>query len=112
MKSILFLLTLSISFSSWAASEFFKFGSVSMSMDFNKGFYITSTCLDPQKKCEAKNAMDKIDSIEVEAEDLVGGKNPFSIKCSKHLGGVVLVGVDKSGNELAFCKFKDGTMFR
>jgi hypothetical protein len=108
---ILFIICLLLNFSAFSSSqEFFKFGNISIKMNFNKGVYLSSDC--DLMNCEAKKGMEQIGSIKIESEDLAGGKNPFSVKCTKYLKGTVLVGLDQSGNELAFCKFSDGSMFR
>ncbi len=38
-----------------------------------------------------------------------GGKNPSSVKCTKGLRGMVVLGRDLEGNNQSFCKFSDGS---
>jgi hypothetical protein len=40
-------------------------------------------------------------------QDLLGGKNPASIYCSKWMKGVAVYGVDSEGASQVFCQFKD-----
>ena len=52
------------------------------------------------------------DSFKVDSKDLVGGKNPSSVRCKKHLSGVVVIGRDDDENQQSFCLFPDGSYLK
>jgi hypothetical protein len=69
--------------------------------------FVSKKCVD--KKCDAyKNAL-KFKKTELNPEWLVGGKNPKSVKCSRVLGGEVLIAEDIKGNQQSVCRFKDNS---
>lgn len=65
---------------------------------------------DSCKDCEALKVGREFGQEPIPSEWLKGGKNPFSVRCSKVMKGEVLIGFDKDDNQNAFCYFKkDGS---
>ncbi len=69
--------------------------------------FITKKCSD--KKCEAYINSKKYKDAKLDPSWLMGGKNPNSVKCSRVLGGEVLIAEDIKGNKQSVCRFKDNS---
>lgn len=59
-------------------------------------------------RCAAYTAFLRKSNVALTQEDLIGGKNPGSVKC-RRLGGTVVIGKDSRQNENSFCKFEDNS---
>lgn len=70
----------------------------------NENMIINKSC---KSDCLAYKKGKIADSFKVDSKDLVGGKNPASVRCSKYLGGVVVIGKSEEGHQQSFCYFKD-----
>jgi hypothetical protein len=72
-----------------------------------KGYCLVSTpCVSgAQPNCRALEVMNN----RVVADSGPGGTNPGSGVCQTKLNGSVFVAKDSSGNEVAFCRFADGS---
>lgn len=103
MIIIILLLTISLS---WA-SEFKAYHIGNLTIVFHKvdGLWVNKSC--ETGKCLALSMGKKHLSSKIPSELLVGGKNPFAVRCKTVMKGKVLIGRDKAGNEQSLCHFSD-----
>jgi hypothetical protein len=105
-KTLFFFLLLSVSAFSKSPIIYF-IGTDAIAFEKVGDELVSKKCAN--KKCEAyKNAL-KFKKTELNPEWLVGGKNPKSVKCSRVLGGEVLIAEDIKGNQQSVCRFKDNS---
>lgn len=107
MIILLMLLSLNLS---WAG-EFKSYRIGDLTVIFHKvdGLWVNKSCED--NKCLAL-AKGKKESNSKISPDLVGGKNPFAVRCKTVMEGKVLIGLDKAGNQQSLCHFSDDSFLK
>jgi hypothetical protein len=82
-------------------------GTQSIVFEKVEDMFLSKKCVD--KKCEAYKNSKKNKNAKLDPSWLFGGKNPNSVKCSRILGGEVLIAEDIKGNKQSVCRFKDNS---
>lgn len=102
---IIIFLILSLTFS-WA-SEFKTYHLGNQLIFFHKvdDLWVNKSC--NNEKCLALVNGKKFQNSKIPADLLVGGKNPFAVRCKKIMLGKIHIAVDKAGNEKSLCHFSD-----
>lgn len=102
---IILILLASLSFS-WA-SEFKSYHIGNLLVVFHKvdDLWVNKSC--ENDKCLAFSMGKKHMNSKVSSDLLIGGKNPFAVRCKTVMKGKVHIGLDKSGNEQSLCHFSD-----
>lgn len=90
--------------------EVYRFGTTIVAMKQVEGFLVNKSCDVPS--CQALKKGKEFGDADLEEEWMVGGLNPFSVRCTKLMGGDVVVGADNKGNQQSFCLFKDDSYLR
>ncbi len=90
-----------------AKDKAYSFGEYKIIFRKVDGFYVNRNCLD--KKCEAFEKATIFYNSPLSSEQLKGGKNPSAVRCKLLMGGKVVIGQDRKGNEQSACEFKDGS---
>ncbi len=102
MKFLIFFIVLSSAHASDSVS--YEIGSSTVVFHKEDSFLVNRSC---EKKCEAYKLALKHKDQQVLPQDRMGGKNPSSVKCTKYMGGDVVIGQDSAGNQQSFCLFSD-----
>ncbi len=107
---IILILFFSLSLS-WA-SEFQVYHIGNLTVLFHKveGLWVNKSC--ENAKCLALSKGKKELNTKIPSELLVGGKNPYAIRCKTVMGGKVLIGLDKNGNQQSLCHFSDDSFLK
>jgi hypothetical protein len=110
MKKLFLLCFVLFSFSTLAYEEIWKLGDHFIPMEKNeeKDLLISKSC--STRPCDAMNILHKVTMKNIDAEKLIGGKNPGAVLCTEKTKGRILYMKDLSGNENTFCFFKDKSM--
>jgi hypothetical protein len=107
---IILLLLLSLT-CSWAADlKVFRLGSLSVIFHKVDGLWVNKSC--ENDKCLALLQGKKYKDAKISSDLLIGGKNPFAVRCKTVMNGKVLIAVDKSGNEQSLCHFSDDSFLQ
>lgn len=83
------------------------FGKLSVVFTKVDEVFVNRTCAN--KKCLAYKSYQKYKDAKIDPKFLYGGKNPNSVRCSKIMGGDVIIGRDIEGNQQSVCQFKDNS---
>ena len=78
----------------------------------NLGAWTSSFCIENgRKSCEAiiLSTAAKQKNVNLQPDDLKGGKNPGSVICNK-LGGTVMIATLANGSQMTFCKASDASL--
>ncbi len=102
-----FIMMLLMSSSVWAADQIYSFGDLKVIFTKVDGVLVNRSCKD--KKCEAYQKSLNFSKKPLSPELLDGGKSPSAVRCKELMGGEVLIGRDRTGNEQSACQFKDGS---
>jgi hypothetical protein len=102
---VFLLLFLFSSLSFAGAPSIYSIGELSIAFAEVDGLKVNRGCL--EKKCLALERGRKFRTSKVSKKDLDGGKNPHAVKCKTLLGGEVVIGLDRRGNQQSFCQFSD-----
>lgn len=90
-----------------ADDQIYSFGEYKILFTKVDGFYVNRKCRD--KNCEAFKKASQFSKTPLSNELLSGGKNPSAVRCKELMGGKVVIGQDRQGNEQSACEFKDGS---
>lgn len=88
----------------------YRFGHMKVAFVKIDGLVVNKACL--EKECDATRKGKEFKDAELPVESLVGGKNPKAVRCKELMGGTVVIGLDRKGNEQSFCYFKDDSFLR
>ncbi len=113
---VLIMFALSTSYTSGAlANEHrncFRFGGQRACFHELGGSLLSMDCQLTKERiyaCAAAKALAKAPGLILDADELEGGKNPGAVLCQK-LGGRIVIGNDRFGNQESFCAFDDKSM--
>lgn len=105
MIHLILLLSLSLS---WAQElKVYRIGTMSVVFHKVDGMWVNKSC--GNTKCLALARGKKAKGSKIQSELLVGGKNPFAVKCKTVMKGSVVIALDKNGNEQSLCHFSDAS---
>lgn len=106
---IFLLLILSLS-CSWAGDfKSYRIGDLTVVFHKVGELWVNKSCED--NKCLALLRGKKEWNSKISSE-LVGGKNPFAVRCKTVMKGAVLIGVDLAGNQQSLCHFSDDSYLK
>jgi hypothetical protein len=100
---MIFLISLSVS----AEDQIYSFGELKVVFIKIDGVIVNRSC--KNKKCEAFQKSLNFSKTPLSPALLIGGKNPSAVRCKELMGGEVIIGTDRSGDEQSVCQFKDGS---
>jgi len=107
-KTMAFVLVFLFSLHGFAQNEIiYFFGKLSVVFAKVDQVFVNKTCVN--KKCLAYKSFRKFKDVQIDPKLLYGGKNPNSVRCSKIMGGEVIIGRDLEGNQQSVCQFKDNS---
>jgi hypothetical protein len=94
------------------ASEFQAYQIGNLTVFFHKldSLWVNKSCRND--KCLALSKGKKEMNSKIPSDLLVGGKNPFAMRCKTVMGGKVLIGLDKNGNQQSLCHFSDDSFLK
>ena len=101
------LMVLLMSSSVWATDQIYSFGDFKVIFTKIDGVLVNRSC--KNKKCEAYQKSLNFSKTPISPELLNGGKNPSAVRCKELMGGEVIIGRDRTGNEQSVCQFRDGS---
>lgn len=110
MKLIMSCLFVLVSLSGLASeNQAYRFGNMIVAFKVVDGMLVNNSC----NECEALKTAREYGKEPLNSDWLQDGKNPFAVRCTVVMKGAILIGVDRHGNENAFCFFhKDKSFFR
>ena len=96
---------------SWA-NQFrsFRVGEISIVFHQVGAYWVNKSC--KSDKCLALKQAKKFSQSDISSDLLVGGKNPFAVRCKTLMNGKVIIALDKKGNEQSLCHFSDDSFFK
>ena len=83
----------------------YQIGDLSVAFVQIDGLKVSRGC--QEKRCLALKQGAKFREKVITGKVLTGGKNPSAVKCKEVLGGEVVIGHDRRGNQQSFCQFDD-----
>jgi hypothetical protein len=107
---ILLLLFSSLAFSSPIDLRAYRVGAMTVFFHEVDGLWVNKSC--ENDKCLALSQGKKFSKAKISSDLLVGGKNPFAVRCKTVMGGKVSIALDKSGNEQSLCHFTDDSFLK
>jgi hypothetical protein len=96
---------------SWASQyRFLRVGELTIVFHQVGGYWVNKSCeLD---KCLALKQAKKFSQSDIPSDLLVGGKNPFAVRCKTVMKGKVIIALDRKGNEQSLCHFSDDSFLK
>ena len=96
---------------SWASQyRIFRVGELTIIFHQVGGYWVNKSC--ESDKCLALKQVKKFSQSAIPSDLLVGGKNPFAVRCKTVMQGKVIIALDKKGNEQSLCHFSDDSFLK
>jgi len=90
--------------------KFYRVGNLKIIIHQVDGMWVNKSC--ENKKCLAFVAGKKNLDKAMDSKLLLGGKNPRAVRCKTVLNGVVVIALDKNGNQQSLCQFTDDSYLK
>jgi hypothetical protein len=107
---ILLLLLSSLAFGAPNELRPYRIGAMTVFFHQVDGLWVNKSC--ENDKCLALSKGKKFLNSKISSDLLVGGKNPFAVRCKTVMGGKVSIALDKNGNEQSLCHFTDDSFLK
>lgn len=107
---ILLLLFSTLTFASPSELRAYRIGPMTVFFHEVDGLWVNKSC--ENDKCLALSQGKKFFKTKISSDLLVGGKNPFAVRCKTVMGGKVSIALDKTGNEQSLCHFSDDSFLK
>ncbi len=96
---------------SWASQyPIFRVGELTIVFHQVDSYWVNKNC--QSDKCLALKQAKKFSQSEISSDLLMGGKNPFAVRCKTMMKGKVIIALDKKGNEQSMCHFSDDSFLK
>lgn len=107
MKKLLLIITLN---NHCYGSEVWTRGDQIFLIDKIEQTLMSKNCFKKKDKCLAFIHYKEEIQFKPTRNDLIGGKNPGAVICTKYYKGEIFILKDSNNKENAFCKFIDGSL--
>jgi len=107
---IILLLFSALNFGFASELRAYRIGPLTVFFHEVDGLWVNKSC--QNDKCQALAMGKKFLKSKIPSDLLVGGKNPFAVRCKTLMGGKVSIALDKSGNEQSLCRFSDDSFLK
>ena len=108
---MILLFVLSLLPASWASQyRSFRVGELTIVFHQVGAYWVNKSC--ESDKCLALKQARKFSQSEISSDLLLGGKNPFAVRCKTVMKGKVIIALDKKANEQSLCHFSDDSFLK